>query len=71
MYGEDADMYRPDRWVQASADQRKRMDRTVNLVFARGRFECLGKSVALMELNKLIFELVKKYDISLANSLKP
>jgi cytochrome P450 len=57
MFGEDADVFRPERWLEAEGDQLSRMTSTVDLIFHYGKFQCLGKPVALMELNKIYVEV--------------
>lgn len=47
------------------------MLRNNDLVFGSGRFQCLGKPVALLELNKIFVELLKRYEFSLMDILKP
>lgn len=55
-YGPDADMFRPERWLEASDEQLQRMERAHELIFNYGRFQCLGRNVAFMELNKIFVE---------------
>ena len=57
IYGPDADLYRPERWVEASIGKAAEMTSTVDLCFHYGKYQCLGKSVALMEFNKLFLEV--------------
>lgn len=57
VYGADADFYRPERWLEAEGEQKYRMEKTQELVFNFGRYSCLGKTIALMELNKCIIEV--------------
>jgi len=62
IYGKDSEMFRPERWFprDSSNSERARVDRmteTVGLVFGYGRFGCLGRGVATMELNKGIIEV--------------
>lgn len=57
IYGLDADMFRPDRWIEASPERFAMMSSTVDLVFHYGKYQCLGKSVALMEFNKVFVEV--------------
>jgi cytochrome P450 len=64
VYGNNPDLYRPERWVEASADDKAEMDKVVDLVFGYGRWGCLGKSIARMELNKVFVEVSGKYSIS-------
>lgn len=57
-FGEDADTFRPERWLEArSPEKTKEMEDTLGLVFSYGRHACLGKNVALMELNKVFVEV--------------
>jgi len=57
IFGPDADSFRPERWLEASGEQLTRMQKTAELVFGYGKYQCLGKTVAMMELNKVFFEV--------------
>ncbi|KAJ4287284.1 hypothetical protein N0V90_012682 [Kalmusia sp. IMI 367209] len=62
IFGPDSDMFRPERWLmKGSSDEdherMARMNDTVWLCFGYGRFGCLGRGVAMMELNKAIIEV--------------
>ena len=46
------------------------MDRTVDLVFGSGRYGCLGKSVAWMELEKAIPSLLLTFELAIASPEK-
>lgn len=41
------------------------MERTNDLIFGHGKYSCLGKSVAMIELNKVFVELFRRFDFSL------
>jgi cytochrome P450 len=71
IYGSDFEYYRPERWAEAPAKQLELMERNKELTFAYGRFKCLGQPVALMELNKVIVELLRRFDFAVLNPLKP
>jgi cytochrome P450 len=47
------------------------MERQADLTFGYGRFACLGKPVALMELNKVFVELFRNFDISIVDPTRP
>ena len=47
------------------------MERSLELVFSGGRYTCLGKDVAIMEIYKVIFELLRRFEVSLVDPLKP
>jgi len=57
IYGKDNRTFRPERWFDADGNRLAEMVRTNNLIFGHGRFLCLGKTVAMMELEKALFEV--------------
>jgi cytochrome P450 len=57
IFGDDADVFRAERWLEAEGERLAVMKGTSDLVFNHGRFQCLGKPVALMELNKIFVEV--------------
>lgn len=56
LFGPDADLFKPERWL-TDAGTLKGYDKVWELSFAAGRFMCLGKNIALMELNKVFVEV--------------
>lgn len=56
-WGRDPDVFRPERFTEASEANRISMERLVEMVFGYGRFSCAGKSLAYMEINKFYFEV--------------
>ena len=57
IFGPDADVFRPSRWTEANEEVYNRMFRTQELVFGTSRYTCLGKNVAMMELDKVFVEV--------------
>ncbi|KAK3726122.1 hypothetical protein LTR37_000270 [Vermiconidia calcicola] len=57
IFGDDANIFRPERWIEASEDTRKRFMRVVDSIFGSGRFLCLGRHIAMMELHKAFVEV--------------
>ncbi len=57
VYGDDAEMFRPERWLEAGEEEERRMANTWALIFKAGKWQCLGKDVALLELNKVFVEV--------------
>lgn len=57
VWGDDAHEFWPERWTEASPEKLREMDGTVELVFGHGRWQCLGRNLALMELNKVVVEV--------------
>ena len=64
-FGEDATIFRPERWLDNEPERVKQMERAWELTFAAGRFTCLGKGIALMELNKVFVEVCVSCLVSL------
>lgn len=61
-FGADCEVFRPERWLardgsRAERERVGRMNDTVALCFGYGRFGCLGRGVAVMELNKAVIEV--------------
>jgi cytochrome P450 len=76
LYGEDAEVFRPERWfVDESVPEEKerlaQMYKTNDMIFGYGRWQCLGKVVALIEIHKTIFELLRNFDLATTNPHEP
>jgi len=76
IYGEDAHVFRPERWFVSESDpdgkeRLARMIKTNDMVFGYGRWHCLGKTVAMIEIHKVVFELLRNFDFALINPEKP
>ncbi|KAI8274445.1 hypothetical protein K4K60_009683 [Colletotrichum sp. SAR11_57] len=77
-WGKDSAEFRPERWIMeadggscTSAEKLREMEGVWELVFSYGRHQCLGKPVAVMELNKVFFELFRRFDFSICYPLTP
>lgn len=57
VFGADAHVFRPERFLECDEKRRDYMLKTVNLSFGGGRWLCLGKPLALIELNKIFVEV--------------
>jgi len=60
VWGEDADVFRPERWLEAEEEGEERikfLNHVVDLDFGSGKYQCLGKRIAFMELNKVFVEV--------------
>jgi cytochrome P450 len=85
LFGPDADSFRPERWF-SDTETLRGYEKVWDLSFAAGRFTCLGKNIALMELNKVFIEvgnmmkmfsdllifwkLLRRFDFGLANPVQ-
>lgn len=56
IFGPDAEVFRPERWL-GDPETVKGYERVWELSFDAGRFTCLGKGIALIELNKVFVEV--------------
>ncbi|KAH0038946.1 cytochrome P450, partial [Aureobasidium melanogenum] len=66
IWGQDVEVFRPERWLEASEEQRVLMHRA-NLTFSAGKRICLGMHIAWMEMKKVIPALVMNFDIELVH----
>lgn len=74
LFGADAEAFRPERWLEAAARdsaEYREMAATVDLAFGHGKFQCLGKAIAAMELNKVFVELLRRFDFAVVNVQAP
>jgi RimJ/RimL family protein N-acetyltransferase len=56
IFGSDAPLFRHERWLEAGPEQLEKMEAAVGTLFGNGRHRCLGRTIALIELNKVISE---------------
>ncbi|KAI1663830.1 BcABA1 cytochrome P450 monooxygenase [Pyrenophora tritici-repentis] len=72
LFGPDADVYNPERFMALESPEiRKKMEMNVELVFGYGQWMCAGKTIAFMELNKVVFELFRAFEMNLHDPMKP
>lgn len=67
VFGPDANEFRPERWMVdegASSERITQMDHYY-LPFGAGTRSCIGKNISILEMSKVIPELVKRYDVEL------
>lgn len=61
IFGEDAEVFRPERWLLEKDEKRlAEMNRAHELIFGYGKYQCLGKPIALMEIGKTVYEVSNK-----------
>ncbi|KJZ72064.1 hypothetical protein HIM_08519 [Hirsutella minnesotensis 3608] len=71
LYGPDAALFRPERWFDKDPARLAAMVRTNELIFGHGRFHCLGRPVAMLEISKTIFELMRHFEMAIVNPTRP
>lgn len=57
VFGYDAEIFRPERWLDIAPEKYREMTQVVEMVFGHGRWSCIGKPVAFVELNKVFVQV--------------
>jgi cytochrome P450 len=57
IFGDDAELFRPERYITADAAKFAEMRNVVELTFGYGKYRCAGQSVAFLELNKVFIQV--------------
>ncbi|KAM5345996.1 hypothetical protein ACJ41O_011857 [Fusarium nematophilum] len=65
-FGTDAEDFRPERWIEASPEQRQKMSNTL-FSFGAGARTCIGKNISLLELYKLVPAVLRTFEIELVD----
>jgi cytochrome P450 len=71
VFGNNAEIFRPKRWLEAKGERLVKMERTIDLIFGHGKYQCLGQNIAWMELNKIFFELVRGFEWCVVDPTEP
>lgn len=64
VFGQDVDVFRPERWIEASPEKLKEMKATM-FQFGAGARTCIGKNVSLLEVYKLVPSFLRRFEIEL------
>ncbi|TVY44107.1 Pisatin demethylase [Lachnellula subtilissima] len=69
IFGEDADDFRPERWLAQDVDNIRRMDKCFlsRNQFGAGTRSCIGKNISMMEMGKLVPQVLRNFDIEWAS----
>ncbi|MCJ1473076.1 hypothetical protein MMC13_001726 [Lambiella insularis] len=77
VYGPDADLFRPERWLErygenteAYVERLRRMDEVNTFVWGGGNRTCLGRLLATTSLYKVTAMFFSRYDVSLEDPTK-
>ncbi|SCO16221.1 related to pisatin demethylase cytochrome P450 [Fusarium fujikuroi] len=68
IYGLDADIYRPERWLTTDEEQLSVMNRHW-IPFGLGSRTCLGRHISMLEISKLIPKIVREFNYELDGDL--
>ena len=61
VFGDDADSFRPERWLGDQEEVRKMKNTMVQ--FGVGKYSCLGKNLARVMMCKLVPTLLKQFEV--------
>ena len=76
VFGSDANEFRPERWLPTSSSPEEEarlatMRRVSEMHFGWGKYQCLGKTIAWMEMTKVVFEFLRHFDWALSTPEQP
>ncbi|KAI1172917.1 cytochrome P450 [Nemania sp. FL0916] len=71
VFGDDAEVFRPERFLECDNDKKLELMRNIDLAFGHGRWQCPGKTLALLELNKIFVEILRACDMQIVNPQAP
>lgn len=69
MFGEDADVYNPERWLES--EEKARTMEKYGFWFGGGSHLCIGRNLALLEINKVVPMLIRDYQFELVHPERP
>lgn len=70
VFGEDADVYRPERWLVDETKDKDKEDARIKemtgtmVQFGLGSRTCIGKNISLLEIYKLVPSFLRRFDVS-------
>jgi cytochrome P450 len=70
VYGPDADSWRPERWLEIEEQGRGGEIEKYSMAFGMGSRTCIGKNISLLEMSKLVPQLLRTFDFVLDESLR-
>ena len=62
IFGEDVEVFRPERWIDASKEKEKEMDGCM-FQFGMGSRTCIGKNISLLEMYKLVPSFLRRFEV--------
>ncbi|KAK9413403.1 putative Pisatin demethylase [Seiridium unicorne] len=70
-WGQDADLFIPERWLNVDAKRVEAMAEYLEASFGYGKYKCLGRSIAFVEINKTLFELLRRFKFTVVDPAAP
>ena len=62
IFGEDVEIYRPERWLEANKESKKSMEGCM-IHFGMGPRTCIGKNISLLEIYKLVPSFLRRFEV--------
>ncbi|KAM5363917.1 hypothetical protein ACJZ2D_011769 [Fusarium nematophilum] len=62
VFGSDPTVFRPERWIDATAEQKAKMKNSL-FSFGAGSRTCIGKNISLLEMFKLVPAILRTFEI--------
>ncbi len=69
IFGEDAEQWRPERWQEIDNQGRGSEVEKYFFAFGMGSRTCIGKNISLLEVNKLVPQVLRRFDLSFGGRL--
>ena len=66
----DPEAFKPERWLEASEDHLKEMEGLFSFNFGAGSRYCLGRHISLIEIHKVIPQLLRTFKVELTHPEK-
>ena len=66
LYGSDADVFRPERWLDSTSEHVRKME-SLLFAFGAGSRSCIGKNIAMLEMCKFVPELFRRFEMRLVD----
>jgi cytochrome P450 len=70
VYGSDAEIWRPERWLEFDEQGRGGEVEKYFFAFGMGSRSCIGKNISLLEMSKVIPQLLRNFDFVLDEGVK-
>lgn len=71
VYGETAEIFERERWLESGEERKAKMLRALECVFGVGRYKCLGGHFSHLNMEKVLFELSKRFEFTILNPPNP
>jgi cytochrome P450 len=63
IYGEDVEVFRPERWLANDTEKVRLMDRMLSHFGSGWNYTCIGKNIALLEIYKVIPAVIRHFEV--------